>query len=166
MRYFIIFCFYLLPVSASYSEPVNFGSTAPDWSLQTKDNETLNFYGDSDGKVSVIFFWATWCPYCATLMPHMEVVYRKYRNKGLKFYAISTNEDGKLDPLEYFEHKKYSYTLLLNGDVVAKEYGVKGTPAVYVLDKSKKVIYKRPKGVSDVLVKQNMNLKIKQALSN
>lgn len=165
MRYLIILCFTFLPFAESYSEPVNFGSTAPDWSLPTKDGETINYYDDSEGKVSVVLFWATWCPYCATLMPHMEVIYRKYRNKGLKFYAISAYEDGKIDPVEYFKNKKFSYTLILDGDEVAEEYGVKGTPAVYVLDKSKKVIYKRPKGVSDVLVKQNMNLKIKQALS-
>ena len=165
MRYLIILIFTLLPISSAWSQPVNFGDTAPDWELKNKEGETVNYYQDSENKVSVILFWATWCPYCATLMPHLEVVYRKYRNKGLQFYAVDIYEDGKIDPVEYFETKEYSYTLLLAGDEVAKTYGVKGTPGLYVIDKDKKVIYKRPAGVSDVLVTQNIDLKIKQALA-
>ncbi|MEE9551621.1 MAG: TlpA disulfide reductase family protein, partial [Gammaproteobacteria bacterium] len=103
--------------------------------------------------------------YCASLMPHLEVVYRKYRNKGLKFYAIDIYEDGKIDPVELFERKEFSYTLLLQGDLVAEDYGVRGTPGLFVVDKDKKIIYKRPGSDSDVLVKQNVDLKIKHAIA-
>ena len=164
MHIFItLFLTLVLSVSVS-AAPVNLNSQAPDWTLQTPEGESINYYQDSENKVSVVLFWATWCPYCATLMPHLEVVYRKYRNKGLKFYAISTFEDGEIDPKELFAAREYSYKLLLNGDPVAEEYGVKGTPGLYVVDKDKKVIFKRQKGVSDVLVKQNVDLKIRQAL--
>lgn len=156
---------FLIFSNSVFAAPLNFGGTAENWVLETKDGESLDYYQDSEGQVSVILFWATWCPYCATLMPHLEVLYRKYRNKGLKFYAIDIYEDGKIDPIEYFDSKKFSTTLLLNGDKVAEQYGVKGTPAVYVIGKDKKVVYKRPSGVTDVLVKQNVNLRIKQALS-
>ncbi|NOG60074.1 MAG: TlpA family protein disulfide reductase [Proteobacteria bacterium] len=145
--------------------PINIGGTAENWTLQTNQPEPLDYYQDSEGKVSVIIFWATWCPYCATLMPHMEVIYRKYRSKGVKFYAVDIYEDGKIDPIEYFENRKFTYTMLQNGDEVAKQYGVKGTPGVYVVDKDKKVVYKRPAGVNDVMVKQNVDLRIKQTLA-
>src|SRR5690606_39321373 len=118
MRFLIILFLVFTPLSAAWSEPLNVGSTAPDWSLKTKEGETLSYYEDSDNKVSIILFWATWCPYCATLMPHLEVVYRKYRSKGLKFYAIDIFEDGKLNPVEYFDDREFSYTLLLDGDEV------------------------------------------------
>ena len=165
MRYLIIFIFALLPLAPAWSQPLNVGSTAPAWALQTGEGETIDYYQDSENKVSVVLFWATWCPYCATLMPHLEVIYRKYKNKGLKFYAIDIYEDGKLDPVEYFTNREYTYTLLLDGDQVAEDYGVKGTPGLYVVDKDKKIIYKRPAGVSDVMVKQNVDLKIKQAIT-
>jgi hypothetical protein len=48
MRLFIILFLVLAPLSAAWPEPLNTGSTAPDWSLQTKDGETLNYYEDSD----------------------------------------------------------------------------------------------------------------------
>ncbi len=156
----------LTDFSLAYADelPLNIGATAANWTLQTNQSETLDYYQDSEGKVSVIIFWATWCPYCSTLMPHLEVIYRKYRSKGVKFYAVDIYEDGEIDPTKYFESKGFKQTMLLEGDEVAKQYGVKGTPAVYVVDKEKKVIYKRPAGVSDVMVKQNVDLRIRQAL--
>ena len=157
----------LSPVSLAHADelPLNIGGTAPNWTLQTSKSESLDYYQDSEDNVSVIIFWASWCPYCATLMPQMEVIYRKYRNKGVKFYAVDIYEDGKLDPVSYFESKGFTYTMLLEGDEVASQYGVKGTPGVYVVDKEKKVVYKRPAGVSDVMVKQNVDLRIRLALA-
>lgn len=166
MRIFFVLLFSFISFSSAFAEPpLTVGGTAPNWTLQTKDGEPLDYYQDSEGKVSVILFWATWCPYCATLMPHLEVVYRNYRNKGLKFYAIDIYEDGDIDPVSYFANKEYSYTMLLNGDEVADQYGVKGTPGLFVIDKEKKMIYKRPSGASDELVKQNVELQIEQAIS-
>ena len=146
------------------AQPITVGKTAPDWGLLNAAGEPIQYYEDSEGKVSVILFWATWCPYCSRLMPHLEVVYRKYRSKGVKFYAINVFEDGKLDPVEQFKKHKYSFTQLLDGDEVADAYGIKGTPGLLVVGKDKQVIYKRPSGVSEVLVKQNVDLKIKSAL--
>ena len=166
MRILLILLFSLLTFSVSAAEPpLNIGGTASNWSLTNGKGETIDYHADSEGKVSVLLFWATWCPYCATLMPHLEVIYGKYRSKGLKFYAISINEDGNIDPVEYFKQRRFSFTLMKDGDAVAKQYGVRGTPGVFVIDKDKKVVYKRPQGVSDVLVKQNVDLRIKQALS-
>lgn len=145
--------------------PLGVDSTVPDWSLTTGEGERLNYYEDSEGKVSVIIFWATSCIYCHSLMPHLDIIYRKYRSKGVKFYAIDVPEEGKIDPIEYFAAKQLSYTLLLDGTQVAEQFGIKRKPAVFVIDKEKKIVYKRPTGGSDVMVKQNVDLRIKQALA-
>lgn len=159
------FLFFFTPLSVLNAAPLGLGGTAENWQLENNKGEVVDYYEDSEGEVSIILFWATWCPYCSSLMPHLEVINRKYRSKGLKFYAINIKEDGKIEPIKYFEDRKYSYIQLLNGDDVAKLYGVKGTPGVYVIDREKKVVYKRPGGVGDVLVKQNVDLRVKQALS-
>jgi thiol-disulfide isomerase/thioredoxin len=162
MRLFLILLFSFSLAHAA--PPLSIGGTASDWTLKTGEAESLNYYEDSENKVSVILFWATWCPYCRSLMPHIEVMHRKYRNKGVKFYFVDIYEEGKIDPILYFNDRGFSAALLLNGDDVAKQYGVKGTPAVYVIDKNKKVVYKRPAGVTDIIVKQNVDLRIRQAL--
>ena len=160
----LILGFYLATGYAAEPPPGS-GDTVPDWSLTTGEGERLNYYEDSEGKVSVIIFWATSCIYCHSLMPQLDIVYRKYRSKGVNFYAIDVPEEGKIDPVEYFEAKQLSYTLLLDGDEVAEQFGVKRKPAVFVVDKERKIIYKRPTGGSDVMVKQNVDLRIKQALA-
>ncbi len=159
LRFFLVFCLFIPVASAN---PLKLNDTAPDWSLQTAKGETVNYHNDSEGNVTMVLFWATWCPYCRSLMPHLEVIYRQYRSKGLKFYAVNVFEEN--DPVKYFTDQKFSSTLLLNGDEVAAEWGVKGTPGLFVLDKEKKIIYKRPSGVSDVMVKQNIDLKLKYAV--
>ncbi|MEM7027362.1 MAG: TlpA disulfide reductase family protein, partial [Pseudomonadota bacterium] len=166
MRQILILTLSFFLISSHAAEPpLGVGKIVPDFSLNTGAGESLNYYADSEDKVSVIIFWATWCPYCRSLMPHLDNVYRKYRSKGVKFYAIDILEDGKIDPIEYFDVQKLRFTLLLEGDSVAEQFGAKRTPGVYVIDKEKKIVYKRPAGSSDVMVKQNVDLRIKQALA-
>jgi thiol-disulfide isomerase/thioredoxin len=43
---------------------VKVGDTAPDWTLATPDDGRVSFYDHSEGKPSLVVFWATWCPRC------------------------------------------------------------------------------------------------------
>jgi thiol-disulfide isomerase/thioredoxin len=45
------------------------------------------------GKVVLVNFWATWCPYCRHEMPAMEAFYRDYRNRGFEIVALSQDDD-------------------------------------------------------------------------
>ena len=138
------------------AEPLTFGDTAPDWTLPGVEDIPLGYYPDSKNKVSLILFWATWCPYCARLVPHLQKVYQQFEDKGLRLYAIDVFEDGEIDPKKYFDQKAYTYTLLLFGDSVAELYGVKGTPGLFLVDKNKKIIYSRKSGDSDEQVEQTL----------
>ena len=166
MRILTLLLSVLLSLGSVAAEvPLNVGDAAPDWSLENNNGESVNYHEDSKENISMIFFWAAGCRYCTSLMPHLEVIYRKYRSKGLKFYAINAFEDGKIDPVEFFENNEYTFTMLENGDSVAEQYGIRRLPGLYVIDGGKKIIYRRPAGVSDVLVIQNVDLKIKQAIA-
>lgn len=156
----------LLSISLAHAEPaLSVGNTATNWTLQTSDTKSLDYYQDSEGNVSVILFWATWCPYCARLMPHLQEVYHEYKDEGLRFYALDIFEDGDIDPVRYFKKKGFTYTLLMLADLVAEEYGVKGTPGLFVVDKNKKIIYIRKSGTDNIEVKEIISLLIKQALA-
>lgn len=45
------------------------------------------------GKVVLVNFWATWCPYCRHEMPAMEAYYRAHRDEGFEILAVSTDAD-------------------------------------------------------------------------
>ena len=45
------------------------------------------------GKVVLINFWATWCPYCRKEMPAMQRFYQDYQTRGFEVLAFSIDDD-------------------------------------------------------------------------
>lgn len=48
-----------------------------------------------NGKVTLIDFWASWCPPCRREMPNLVAAYKQYKNKGFEIIGISL--DSKAD---------------------------------------------------------------------
>jgi len=109
---------------------------APNWSLTTADNQVVRLSDVAQQQTTVLLFWATWCPYCKALMPHLQSIRLEYGD-DVEILAINIFEDG--DPVSFMQKSGYDFTLLLNGDEVADDYGVTGTPAVFVLDHDRRI---------------------------
>ena len=111
------------------------------WNLGTINSETINF-NQSEGKVIVVNFWATWCPPCIAEMPELQELYDTYNDKvDLYFITNDPPEKVKLflksngyDLPVYFQIEKApkilessslptTYLLSKNGDVVIKKIG-------------------------------------------
>jgi len=127
---------------------VKVGDPAPDWTLAAPDDGQVSFYEDSAGKPSLIVFWATWCPSCKRILPVLQEIRDSLPADSANFYALhSFDEDG--DPVAYFEEYGYSFTLLLDADGVAEDYGAPGTPWILIVDGDKVVRY-MPMGASSM----------------
>jgi thiol-disulfide isomerase/thioredoxin len=53
---------------------------------------------DADRRVLVLYWWASWCPFCAETTPHVEALWREQRalgSKGLLVLALSIDTDAK-----------------------------------------------------------------------
>lgn len=145
------------------AQALDIGEAAPNWQLKNGYDEDINFYQDSDNKVSVLIYWASWCPYCATLMPHLQKVADEYKgNDDVVFYAMNINETG--DPKLHMQEQHYSFGLILDADTTMDDYGVRGTPNVFVIDKHNKVVFRRIPDTPDVDVKNAMHDAITAAL--
>lgn len=142
---------------------VGVGDQAPDWSLPTPAGEQVEFYAASKDHVSVVLFWATWCPFCRTLMPHVQLVADEFRGKPVKFYAVNVWEDG--DPVAHLKEHGFTFTLLLSGDPVAGDWGVLGTPGLFVVDASRTILYQRSSGADDLDVEIALREGIAAALA-
>lgn len=106
-------------------------NTAPDWTLRTPDGTSVELAEISKDQPQIILFWATWCPFCKALMPHLQSVRLEYGD-AVGVLAVNIMEDG--DPVAYLKESGFDFTLLLDGDEVADAYAITGTPGVIIVD--------------------------------
>ncbi|MGR8948482.1 MAG: TlpA family protein disulfide reductase [Gammaproteobacteria bacterium] len=116
------------------------------WTLTDVGGKQLNFAPSSGKDHRVILFWASWCPYCKALMPHLERFREAHQNDSIAFYALNIWEDA--DAESYVKKTGFKFRLFLQADEVAKDYGLKGTPGLYLVDDRNQVLYQRRSGTS------------------
>ncbi len=114
---------------------------APPWQLTTQSGEIISRKQYLGGPV-ILHFWATWCPYCKKLQPKLVELEKKYQDAGVKIVAISFYEDEGAQPQDVIEQRGYNFITAVNGDKVAAQYGVRGTPTTFFIDAKGKVIFK------------------------
>lgn len=139
------------------------GDQAPDWKLSSADGKVINFYQATENKPVVLFFWATWCPYCEALLPHLDQLRKDFSQQGVVFYALNIWENK--DPTVFFAEKEIGFKLLLEAGAVAKQYDVKGTPGLMVIDRQKKLRYVRKSGTGEIEAKNQVTEILKTLLN-
>jgi len=110
---------------------------APNFTLTDAHSNSFQL-SDYKGKAVIIIFWATWCPYCAKIMPALEDYYQSYNKEGLEIIAVDINDDG--DPVAHMKSRGFHYRLGLNGDALAEQWQVTGTPTLFFINRSGEII--------------------------
>lgn len=103
------------------------------------------------GNVTMIDFWATWCPPCRAEMPNVIATYRKYHSEGFDIIGVSLDNQRAsvlrftqamgMPWQQYFDGKGWSNEL-------AKKYQVDSIPMDYLLDRHGIIIGKELRGKS------------------
>lgn len=151
MKKLTVFTFMLLLAAtiACAGEPVEIGAKAPAFSLlNTVDGKTVAFK-PGDGKISVVVFTCNQCPYAKAFEGRIIELANQYASKGVAFYAVNPNDEAKF-AVETAENmkaraveKKYPFPYLKDGDSnVARAYGARVTPHVFLVDKTGTVRYR------------------------
>jgi len=107
---------------------------APDFKLDVLD-DGAKALKDYRGKVVLLDFWSIGCPPCRRAVPHLATLYEKYKSRG--FVALGISFDRKeIEGLKSFIEKySVTYTILLGDMDVARAYGVRSIPSVFILDR-------------------------------
>jgi thiol-disulfide isomerase/thioredoxin len=63
---------------------------------------------DVDGKTLVVYWWASWCPFCAVQSPHIEALWKAQKANGLSVLALSIDKN-PLAAANYMKAKNYSF---------------------------------------------------------
>ena len=106
---------------------------APPWQVTLTDGRILT--SDSlKGKVVLVNFWATWCPYCRKEKPAIDSFWRDYRGRGFEVVSVSVD-----DPPEkiaaWMADKDYAFKAAPTNASVAAAFGAVGSvPTSFIVD--------------------------------
>lgn len=83
----------------------------PNFEFTTLSGETVRMH-DYDGKIIMLNFWATWCPYCIEEMPDLEEM-----NAEEDVVVLALNAREPKDVVaDYIEEHPYDFEILLDED--------------------------------------------------
>lgn len=121
------------------------GKTAPDLTLENIDGEYVNLH-KIKSKITVLLIYEPECSHCKVFVPQFHKdVYQKYKNNGLKVFAIYSM-DKKNEWSDFLtKHNLYDWINVWDETHISQFkvlYDARKTPAVYVLDENKKIIAK------------------------
>ena len=124
-----------------FAEELAIGAVAPAFSLTNSvDGKTVSFK-PGDGKISVVVFTCNQCPYAKAFEPRLIEVAKQYKGKNVNFYLVNPNDDTRFSEETVANmkaratSKEYPFAYLKDSDSsVAKSFGARVTPHVYVLD--------------------------------
>lgn len=115
------------------------GTVAPGFNLEGISGDRVSLE-DMRGKYVLLDFWASWCRPCRASMPHLKEVYAAYKDKGLEIVGISIDTDNDAwrkavaDDQTPWVHVIDSRTGGGQGSDIAKIYGVRAIPTLFMVD--------------------------------
>ena len=126
------------------------GATAPDFAIKDSDGKPYRLSEDKGKKAFLIVFWSIFCEPCRMEMPAIQKMHDKYREAGLDVLTVALDGEPLVDSINGFiKQEGYTFRVLVD-ELDAKEmfkvadpYGVAGTPTLYLLDRTGKVVLAR-----------------------
>jgi peroxiredoxin len=116
------------------------GNLAPDFDLSNAAGERVRL-SDQRGGVVLLDFWGTWCLPCRHSSPEVQKVFNDYQQRGVKVFGLAVRERNDENPINYMRDNKYTYTLLLRADDVAKQYRVRSYPTFMVIGREGEIVH-------------------------
>ncbi len=104
---------------------------APQFTASTLRGET--FTNDSlKGRVALLQFWTTWCPYCRRDQPVVENITRDFAGQGLVVIAVNVHESGETVKKYLEEHARSCHIVLTEDTNLVAEFQSQEFPALCV----------------------------------
>ena len=93
------------------------------------------------GKVTLVNFWATWCPPCVEEIPSLNRLQAKFEGRPFELISINYAQDRET-VAEFLQRIDVDYPVLLDPDgAYAKSWNVISFPSTFVIDKSGHIRY-------------------------
>ncbi|MBM9500052.1 redoxin family protein [Leptospira sp. 201903071] len=91
---------------------------------------------DSQNRVSVVYFWATWCGVCSTNLPLVQWYSNLLKNSDrFSFVSVEEGEDA-LKLAKYIQEREVKFNVVTGNSKFLNEWKVNAYPAFFILDRN------------------------------
>lgn len=95
---------------------------------------------EAQGQVVVIYWWASWCPFCALQSPSIQKLWDAQRPRGLMMLGLSIDRRVE-DARRYMTQRGYTFPSGFNTPAIEKVLPKpKGLPVTYVRGRDGRVV--------------------------
>jgi thiol-disulfide isomerase/thioredoxin len=95
---------------------------------------------DADGQLLLLYWWASWCPFCAQQTPAMNALWLAHRSRGLHMLALSIDRKAE-DASAYLAKRGYRFPAALVTPAIARVLPKpKGLPVTVVRGRDGRVL--------------------------
>lgn len=94
----------------------------------------------AEGRALVLYWWASWCPFCAQQSPEMQKLWAAQKDRGLRMLALSIDKTPE-DAAAHLAKRGYSFPAVWVSPEVARFYPKPdGLPVTVVRGKDGRVV--------------------------
>lgn len=93
------------------------------------------------GRVSVMYFWGTWCVPCRAVSPEISKIAQRFSEQDVDVFGVAVRERDPEAARSYLAEKNYEHRLVLGADTTARSFQVRIYPTVVVIDQEGRVAY-------------------------
>lgn len=130
--------------NANDLRPILIGKKMPDFITYKEDNSPVRLYS-VQSPFTIVLFWAPDCGHCKKIMPNVVDFYKKYKDKGVKLFAVCTKGGDKAKTCWPAIKEKGMEDFINTGDEYQRFnalFKIKSTPKIFILDQDKKILLK------------------------
>ncbi|WP_457639095.1 peroxiredoxin family protein [Persephonella sp.] len=104
------------------------------FTLKDENGKTVSLK-ELKGNVVYLIFWSKTCGTCRKELKEINKLYRKYKDKGVIFYAVIIDEKSPDRIKQIKKEWEFEIPVLIGNSVVKSKYRIIGTPITYILRK-------------------------------
>lgn len=121
------------------------GQHAPDFrAVSLASGDSVTFYKNYKGTVTLVNVWATWCAPCRAEMPAMQQLYDRLKDKGFRIAAVSIDNGDPNDVKAFARELGLTFDILHDKSGVIQEiYQTTGVPESFLVDKNGVIVRKQ-----------------------
>ena len=106
------------------------------FTLLTENDEQVNI-SNTDGKIILLNFWATWCPPCIKEIPDLQKLKKDFGTNVEVFFISVDSNFSEIVP-KFLKKNNFSDLNIFNDQklIISKKFNVKTMPTTIIINKS------------------------------